>query len=59
LHWNCSRDHDWDKTECPKERRHGRKFRLGDNGRVKIAVMKSFRNEIDFELIRIREVGQS
>ena len=30
--------------------RHGRKFRLGDNVRVKVARINAFRNEIDFEL---------
>jgi len=59
LQWDCSRNHDWDEKEYLKQGRPGKKFRLGDNGRVKTAVMKSFRSEVDFELIWIREVGQS
>jgi exoribonuclease R len=34
-----------------KGRRHGRKFRLGDNLRVKVARINAFRGEIDFELV--------
>jgi hypothetical protein len=42
LQWDCSRNHDWDEKEYLKEARHGKKFRLGDNGRVKTAVMNRF-----------------
>jgi ribonuclease R len=31
-------------------RRHGKKFRLGDNVRVKVARINAFRSEIDFEI---------
>jgi exoribonuclease R len=31
--------------------RHGNRFRLGDNVRVKVARINAFRSEIDFELI--------
>jgi exoribonuclease R len=34
-----------------KGRRHGRKFRLGDAVRVRVARVNSFRSEIDFELV--------
>jgi len=35
-----------------KGRRHGRKFRLGDSVRVKVARINAFRSEIDFELVQ-------
>jgi exoribonuclease R len=34
-----------------KSRHHGKKFRLGDNVRVKVARINAFCSEIDFELI--------
>jgi ribonuclease R len=53
---NSRRDADDDCYYCEKEylikgRRHGKKFRLGDNVRVKVARINAFRSEIDFELI--------
>ena len=35
-----------------KGRRHGKKFRLGDNVRVRVAKINAFRSEIDFELLQ-------
>jgi ribonuclease R len=40
----------YEKEYLIKGLRHGRKFRLGDNVRVKIARINAFRNEIDYEL---------
>jgi exoribonuclease R len=34
-----------------KGTRHGRKFRLGDNVRIKATRINAFRSEIDFELV--------
>ena len=46
-------DYDYyEKEYVVKGRRHGRKFRLGDNVRVKVARINAFRSEIDFELSR-------
>ena len=48
------RDDDYDyyeKEYVIKGRRSGRKFRLGDNVRVKVTRINAFRSEIDFELI--------
>ena len=33
-------------------RRPGRKFRLGDNVRVRVSRINAFRSEIDFELVQ-------
>jgi ribonuclease R len=45
-------DYDYyEKEYVIKGRRHGRKFRLGDNVRVMVARINAFRSEIDFELI--------
>jgi ribonuclease R len=45
-------DYDYyEKEYVIKGRRHGRKFKLGDNVRVKVARINAFRSEIDFELI--------
>ncbi|HWH80490.1 MAG TPA: ribonuclease R, partial [Candidatus Binatus sp.] len=45
-------DYDYyEKEYVIKGRRHGKKFRLGDNVRVKVARINAFRSEIDFELI--------
>jgi len=45
-------DYDYYEREYViKGRRHGRKFHLGDNVRVKVARINAFRSEIDFELI--------
>ncbi len=46
-------DYDYyEKEYVIKGRRHGRKFRLGDNVRVKVVRINSFRSEIDFELVQ-------
>jgi ribonuclease R len=45
-------DYDYfEKEYVIKGRRHGKKFRLGDNVRVKVARINVFRSEIDFELV--------
>ena len=45
-------DYDYyEKEYIIKGRRHGRKFRLGDNVRVKVVRINAFRSEIDFELV--------
>jgi len=45
-------DYDYyEKEYVIKGRRHGKKFRLGDNVRVKVARINAFRSEIDFELV--------
>jgi len=45
-------DYDYyEKEYLIKGRRHGRKFRVGDNVRVKVARINVFRSEIDFELL--------
>ncbi len=41
----------YEKEYLIKGRRHGRKFRLGDAVRVRVARINSFRSEIDFELV--------
>ena len=41
----------YEKEYLIKGRRHGRKFRLGDPVRVKVARINAFRSEIDFELV--------
>jgi ribonuclease R len=44
-------DYDYyEKEYIIKGRRSGRKFRLGDNVRVKVARINAFRSEIDFAL---------
>ena len=44
-------DYDYyEKEYVIKGRRHGKKFRLGDNIRVKVVRINAFRSEIDFEL---------
>lgn len=51
-------DYDYyEKEYVIKGRRHGKKFRLGDNVRVKVARINAFRSEIDFELIDRRQVS--
>jgi ribonuclease R len=45
----------YEKEYVIKGNRHGRKFRLGDNVRVKVARINAFRSEIDFELARADE----
>jgi ribonuclease R len=45
-------DYDYyEKEYVIKGRRSGRKFRLGDNVRVKVLRINAFRSEIDFELM--------
>jgi len=45
-------DYDYyEKEFLIRGRRHGKRFRLGDNLRVKVARINAFRSEIDFELI--------
>ena len=45
-------DYDYyEKEYVVKGRRHGKKFRLGDNVRVKVVRINAFRGEIDFELV--------
>ncbi len=45
-------DYDYyEKEYVIKGRRKGKKFRLGDNVRVKVARINAFRSEIDFELV--------
>ena len=46
-----------EKEYLIKGRRHGKKFRLGDNVRVKVARINAFRSEIDFELIERYQVS--
>jgi len=41
----------YEKEYLIKGRRHGRKFRLGDPVRVRVARINAFRSEIDFELV--------
>ncbi|HWO43328.1 MAG TPA: S1 RNA-binding domain-containing protein, partial [Candidatus Eisenbacteria bacterium] len=43
--------HYYEKEYVIKGRRHGRKFKIGDRVRVKVARISAFRGEIDFELI--------
>ena len=53
-------DYDYyEKEYVIKGRRHGRKFRLGDNVRVKAVRINAFRSEIDFELVQSGEKGRS
>jgi exoribonuclease R len=42
-----------------KGRRFGRKFRLGDNVRVKVVRINAFRSEIDFALVQERAMKLS
>ena len=49
-------DYDYfEKEYVIKGRRHGRKFRLGDNVRVKVARINAFRAEIDLEYVQTSE----
>jgi len=46
-------DYDYyEKEYLIKGRRHGKKFRLGDNVRVRVAKINAFRSEIDFALVQ-------
>ena len=50
-------DYDYyEKEYLIKGRRHGKKFRLGDSVRVRVAKINAFRSEIDFALIEHGEV---
>ncbi|HEX9263744.1 MAG TPA: ribonuclease R [Candidatus Binatia bacterium] len=42
----------YEKEYVIKGRRHGKKFRLGDNVRVRVVRINSFRSEIDFALVQ-------
>jgi ribonuclease R len=45
-------DYDYyEKEYLIRGRRHGKKFGLGDNVRVRVAKINAFRSEIDFELV--------
>jgi len=46
----------YEKEYVIQGRRRGRKFRLGDNVRVKAVRVNAFRSEIDFELIQIAPI---
>jgi ribonuclease R len=51
-------DYDYyEKEYIIKGRRYGRKFRLGDSVRVKVARINAFRSEIDFDLLETSEVS--
>jgi ribonuclease R len=53
-------DYDYyEKEYVIKGRRHGRKFRLGDNVRVKVVRINAFRSEIDFDLFQASEGARS
>ncbi len=53
-------DYDYyEKEYVIKSRRHGKKFRLGDNVRVRVTRINSFRSEIDFELLPKNEGGRA
>jgi len=43
--------HYYEKEYVIKGTRHGRKFRLGDNVRIKATRINAFRSEIDFEVV--------
>jgi ribonuclease R len=45
----------FEKEYVIKGRRHGKKFRLGDNVRVKVARINAFRSEIDLEYVQTSE----
>jgi len=49
-------DYDYyEKEYVIKGRRHGKKFRLGDNVHVQVVRINAFRSEIDFALIRAHD----
>jgi ribonuclease R len=41
----------YEKEHLIKGQRHGRTFRMGDSVRIRVAGIKAFRGEIDFELV--------
>ena len=49
----------YEKEYVIKGNRRGRKFRLGDTVRVRVARINAFRSEIDFTLVRADETGAS
>jgi ribonuclease R len=49
----------YEKEYVIKGRRFGRKFRLGDNVRVKVVRINAFRSEIDFALVQERAMKLS
>jgi ribonuclease R len=49
----------YEKEYVVKGRRFGRKFRLGDNVRVKVVRINAFRSEIDFALVQERAMKLS
>ena len=53
-------DYDYyEKEYVIKGRRHGKKFRLGDNVHVKVVRINAFRSEIDFALVQGGDAGWS
>jgi ribonuclease R len=53
-------DYDYyEKEYLIKGRRHGKKFRLGDNVSVKVARINAFRSEIDFIYVATNPLGAS
>jgi len=52
-------DEYYEKEYLIKGRRHGKKYRLGDNVWVKVARINAFRSEIDFELVWTSKNGAS
>ncbi len=53
VHLNSLTDdsyHFYEKEHLIKGQRHGRTFRMGDAVRIRVARIKAFRSEIDFEL---------
>jgi ribonuclease R len=53
-------DYDYyEKEYLIKGRRHGKKFRLGDNVSVKVARINAFRSEIDFIYVATKPLGAS
>ena len=45
----------YEKEYVIKGRHHGRKFRLGENVRVKVARNNAFWSEINFQLLQLNE----
>jgi len=53
-------DYDYfEKEYVIKGRRHAKKFRLGDNVRMKVTRLNAFRSEIDFDYVQSKEDSQS
>ena len=49
----------YEKEYLIKGRRHGKKFHLGDNVRVKVARINAIRSEIDLNCFRQPKAGRS